>query len=53
MAKVKPADDADQNDGQKKRKKKKSGGWWETIRTVIYAVLAAVILRTVALEPFN
>lgn len=53
MAKVKPADDADQNDGQKKRKKKKSSGWWETIRTVIYAVLAAVILRTVALEPFN
>jgi len=29
------------------------GGWRETIRTVIYAVLIAVGIRTVAYEPFN
>lgn len=34
-------------------KKKKSSGFWDTIRTIIYAVLAALIVRTVALEPFN
>ncbi len=33
--------------------KKKSGGFGETIRTVIYAVLIAVVVRTVAFEPFN
>jgi signal peptidase I len=33
--------------------KKKTGGFGETIRTVIYAVLIAIVIRTVAYEPFN
>ncbi len=33
--------------------RKKSGGLGETIRTVIYAVLVAIVVRTVAFEPFN
>ena len=33
--------------------KKKEGGWGETIRTVIYAILIAFGIRTVAFEPFN
>lgn len=37
----------------KTKRKKKSSGFWDTIRTIIYAVLAALIVRTVALEPFN
>jgi len=31
----------------------KPGGAWDTIKTVIYAVLIALIVRTVAFEPFN
>lgn len=34
-------------------KKRKKSGLWDTIRTVAYAVIAAMVLRTVALEPFN
>jgi len=33
--------------------KRKLSGFWDTIRTLIYAVLAALIVRTVAIEPFN
>jgi signal peptidase I len=33
--------------------KKSSGGLLETVKTVIYAVLIAVVVRTVAYEPFN
>ena len=33
--------------------RRKSSGLWETVRTLIYAVLAALIVRTVAFEPFN
>ena len=33
--------------------KRKSGGFLDTIRTVIYAVLIAVVVRTFAYEPFN
>ena len=33
--------------------KKKSSGLWDTVRTLIYAVLAALIVRTVAIEPFQ
>ncbi len=33
--------------------KKKDGGWAETVKTVIYAALIAVGIRTVAFEPFN
>ncbi len=29
------------------------GGWWETLKTVFYAVLIAIVFRTVAYEPFN
>jgi len=31
----------------------KSGGTWETIKTVVYAMLIAGMVRTVAFEPFN
>ena len=34
-------------------KSKKSGGFWETVKTLIYAVLIALFIRTVAFEPFN
>ncbi len=30
-----------------------SGGWAETVKTVVYAILIAVVVRTVAFEPFN
>jgi signal peptidase I len=33
--------------------KKNSGGILETVKTVVYAVLIAVVVRTVAYEPFN
>ena len=33
--------------------RKNSGGFGETIRTVVYAVLIAVVIRTFAYEPFN
>ncbi len=34
-------------------KKEKSGGFGETLRTIAYAGLIAVLIRTVAYEPFN
>src|ERR1700726_2733080 len=34
-------------------KKKSSGGLLETIKTVVYAILIALVVRTVAYEPFN
>jgi signal peptidase I len=33
--------------------RKASGGWAETVKTVVYAILIAVVVRTVAFEPFN
>ena len=33
--------------------KKKIGGIWDTIKTLIYAVLIALFIRTFAFEPFN
>jgi signal peptidase I len=33
--------------------KKKSGGLWETIKTVLYAVLIALVIRSFGFEPFN
>ncbi len=33
--------------------KKKSGSFVETLKTVVYAVLIAIVVRTVAYEPFN
>ena len=33
--------------------RKHAGGWGETVRTVIYAVLIALFVRTFAYEPFN
>lgn len=33
--------------------KQKHGGIGETVRTVVYAVLIAIVVRTVAYEPFN
>ena len=37
----------------RKRGQEKTGGWGETIRTVVYAVLIALVVRTFAIEPFN
>ena len=34
-------------------KKAQTGGWGETIRTVLYAIVIAMTIRTVAYEPFN
>jgi signal peptidase I len=34
-------------------KRKASGGALETVKTVVYAVLIALVVRTVAYEPFN
>src|SRR5947209_17900151 len=34
-------------------KKKASGGMLETVKTTVYAVLIALVVRTVAYEPFN
>jgi len=39
--------------GTQIKPKRKSSGFFETIRTLIYAVVAAMIVRTVAFEPFN
>src|SRR5258708_18548038 len=33
--------------------KKASGGMLETVKTIVYAVLIALVVRTVAFEPFN
>ena len=33
--------------------RRKSSGFWETVRTVVYAILIALVVRTVAFEPFN
>ena len=38
---------------RRKRGQDKAGGWGETVRTVVYAVLIAVVVRTFAIEPFN
>jgi signal peptidase I len=40
-------------DSGAKPKARKSGGMGETIKTIIYAVLIAVVVRTFAYEPFN
>ena len=34
-------------------RKKSEGGIGETVRTVVYAVLIALVLRTFAFEPFS
>ena len=34
-------------------RKSSGGGWAETLKTIVYAVLIAVFVRTVAFEPFN
>src|SRR6185437_13071884 len=38
---------------RRKRGQDKAGGWGETVRTVVYAVLIALVVRTFAIEPFN
>ena len=38
---------------RRKRGQEKAGGWGETVRTVVYAVLIALVVRTFAIEPFN
>ncbi|HLN25063.1 MAG TPA: S26 family signal peptidase, partial [Patescibacteria group bacterium] len=32
---------------------KQTGGIGETIKTIVYAVIIALVVRTVAFEPFN
>lgn len=32
---------------------RKSSGLWETIKTIVYAILIALVVRTFAYEPFN
>src|SRR5579863_3678830 len=34
-------------------KKKAAGGVFETVKTIVYAILIALVVRTVAYEPFN
>jgi signal peptidase I len=34
-------------------RKPSGSGWAETLKTIVYAVLIAVVVRTVAFEPFN
>ncbi len=34
-------------------KKKSESGWAETLRTVVYALLIAFFVRTLAYQPFN
>jgi signal peptidase I len=36
-----------------KDRRKKEGGTWETVRTIVYALLIAVVIRTFAYQPFN
>ena len=31
----------------------KGGGFWETLRTVLYAIVIATLVRTFLYEPFN
>src|ERR1700691_5367786 len=37
----------------KTSKNKPSGGFFETLKTIVYAILIALVVRTVAYEPFN
>ena len=34
-------------------KPQQAGGWLETVKTLVYALLIAMAVRTVAFEPFN
>lgn len=38
---------------ERRKRQDKAGGWGETVRTVVYAVLIALVVRTFAIEPFN
>ncbi len=38
---------------ERRKRQEKAGGWGETVRTVVYAVLIALVVRTFAIEPFN
>lgn len=42
---------SDKNETQSE--KNENGGWLETLRTVVYAVAIALVIRTFAYEPFN
>jgi signal peptidase I len=33
--------------------KRKSGGWLDSVKTIVYAALIAIGIRTIAFEPFN
>src|ERR1700751_405686 len=38
---------------ERRKRPENAGGWGETIRTVVYSVLIALVVRTFAIEPFN
>src|SRR5260370_16461329 len=38
---------------ERRKRQEKAGGWGETSRTVVYAVLIALVVRAFAIEPFN
>ncbi|SJZ35424.1 signal peptidase I . Serine peptidase. MEROPS family S26A [Enhydrobacter aerosaccus] len=38
---------------ERRKRQEKAGGWAETIRTVVYAVVIAIVVRTFVIEPFN
>jgi signal peptidase I len=39
--------------GQQHMSRQSTGSFMETVRTIVYAVLIAVVVRTVGYEPFN
>ena len=48
-----PSTDETASGGTEKTSEKAANGFIETIRTIVYAVLIALVVRTVAYEPFN
>ncbi len=43
----------EENNMAKSKKKNDAGGWVETLRTIVYALLIAFLVRTLAYQPFN
>ena len=48
-----PADQPADATAQAKPKKKEGDSWIETIKTIFYALLIALVIRTVLFQPFN
>jgi signal peptidase I len=45
--------DKSMRNATKARRAAASGGFWETIKTIVYAVVLAILVRTFLYEPFN